>query len=151
MGNKVKCTVCKKKLPRTSKYFHHDRSRGDGLNYRCKICSSKYIYNWSENNKNRKNIRVRETKYTKRELAIKTLGGKCICCGVTEWWNLTFDHIDYKTKIKTEGNMNRLYNKIINGQEHKKYQILCFGCNSSKHKYTECRIHNKGDKNRKVT
>ncbi len=145
LSESKRCTLCHMLFPRLPKYFHYDKSRTDGLNSRCKPCGNKFAREWSLD-KNHKPIirkRVNTTYYNKRHACIELLGGKCVCCGVTEWWNLTIDHIDWRTKDKTKS--ITLYNRLLRGIDLQKFQILCFGCNSSKHRYTKCQIHNNRD------
>lgn len=95
--------------------------------------------------KNRLKIQIeydkksRLRRYNERKKLFKIMGNKCICCKITEWWNLTIDHIkplnDTKKRISPAILIPILLkNRIL----IKKYQILCFGCNTSKHTGKEC-------------
>lgn len=75
----------------------------------------------------------------KRKAAIDYYGGKCACCGETEYAFLAFDHID------GGGNKHRRNEKIGNMGRWAYdngfpdiLQILCHNCNSAKGFYGEC-------------
>lgn len=60
---------------------------------------------------------------------IRAIGNRCACCGVSEWWNLTVDHIVPLTRGGTDDPTN--------------LQILCHGCNTSKSAGERCQLlHN---------
>ncbi|MDE1828624.1 MAG: hypothetical protein KGH65_05690 [Candidatus Micrarchaeota archaeon] len=99
----------------------------------CKKCKNNRKI--KENNRNKDHFI-----FNKRKL-INEMGGKCVCCGLTQWWILTFDHI-----MPLKGNMRdhsyQLYYKINNDLEYrKKFQIMCYGCNNSKHIGEKCTIN----------
>lgn len=86
----------------------------------------------------------RDCSHRSRIKLIQIMGGKCICCGITEWWNLTIDHIiPVKTQKREDG--KTLIRKLIKDSELRKdFQILCFGCNGSKNSYEKCQLdHNR--------
>jgi hypothetical protein len=66
-----------------------------------------------------------------RDKAIESLGGKCIHCGFTDKRALQFDHTngDGSTDRKEIKSALARYNRIISGQDRKKYQLLCANCN----------------------
>ena len=76
-------------------------------------------------------------------MVLKMLGNKCVCCGITEFWNLTVDHI---TPVYRNTNVDRKpvpghYYDIIQGRVPlSDYQCLCFGCNTSKNTGSSCNI-----------
>ena len=103
------------------------------------------LYHSKPENRKRatKLAKIRKTKIKK--LLISRLGNICICCGVTEWWNLTIDHI----KPLRRNSIGRKYSsddwrKISKLKDLSEYQCLCFGCNSSKGIRDKCLI-NHGD------
>lgn len=72
------------------------------------------------------------------------IGEKCTCCGITEWWNLTFDH---KIPIRFNGDRHKLhssmsyYRQILRDENFDDFQTLCYGCNNSKNTSSECRLN----------
>jgi hypothetical protein len=79
---------------------------------------------------------------------IDILGGKCTCCGVSEWWNLCIDHIEPLNGTKRE----KVWTTYIFIREYpedarNEFQLLCFGCNASKNKYYKCVIDHGDDLN----
>ena len=76
----------------------------------------------------------------KRIKVLLLLGNKCICCGVTEWWNLQLDHIKPQTNNRMQS--VTVYTKILKGELNKEdFQILCRGCNISKGTTNTCRLN----------
>jgi len=77
-----------------------------------------------------------------RSEAIGLYGGKCECCGETEYDMLTFDHIssnDHKSKFRGV----RLVYEVIRTHEEKGYpnglyRVLCWNCNVSRGFYKYC-------------
>ncbi len=69
-----------------------------------------------------------------------SMGGKCKCCGITEWWNLTVDHIKpiHQPFIKRENTYKMVKRLLKNKGDRKDFQILCFGCNNSKNTNEKC-------------
>lgn len=69
-------------------------------------------------------------------------GGKCICCGISEHYFLSIDHINndgYKSKDRGNGKKvkNRVsgylfYKQIVKDNYPNDLQILCFNCNTAK-------------------
>ena len=71
-----------------------------------------------------------------KKTMIRLLGGKCACCGLTEWWCLEADHI-IPEKIK-HMSLGKHYTKVIENLD--KYQLLCSGCNRAKGNRPSCRL-----------
>ena len=70
---------------------------------------------------------------------IERLGGSCVCCGITEWWVLTFDHIK-----PLRENMPKYHSdwwqQLKNCPDLSHIQLMCSGCNSSKGIDKECKL-----------
>lgn len=96
--------------------------------------------NSKNHNQDQRNYHMR----VKRK-ALEIVGERCTCCGVSEWWNLTLDHIVPVVKrIQTV----QVYLEIIKGQIPKEnFQTLCFGCNNSKNIGDKCRLEHPGTQN----
>ena len=117
-------------IKKTRKYKsdYYDKNRDEIIRKR------RESYNTGRMLENKKYIRDR------RKEAIKLMGGKCMCCGITEWWNLTFDHIKPVFRHRRQINSAH-YNKLIKDHEYREdFQLLCYGCNSSKNIKEKCTI-----------
>lgn len=90
---------------------------------------------------NKKLTKERTYKHKLRIRLINEMGGKCVCCGLTQWWCLTLDHIKpIRTQDREE--LKVLYCRLLKYPELRKdYQILCFGCNGSKSAGEKCQIN----------
>ena len=69
--------------------------------------------------------------------AVEAYGGKCACCGETEWLFLTIDHInnDGAERRKTEhGSGTTFYRWLRNNDYPEDFQVLCYNCNLGKHR-----------------
>lgn len=97
-------------------------------------------------NRKRQSILGKERKHRIKKEIITKLGGKCVCCGVSEWWNLTIDHIK-PTRISKTGYNSDWWQKLYFMKDLSSYQCLCFGCNSSKGVREKCTL-NHGDFNK---
>ena len=47
------CHACRQTMPESSKYFHRDRTRPDGLGVRCKLCAADYYAVYYERNRDK--------------------------------------------------------------------------------------------------
>lgn len=103
----------------------------------CKICHSKETDKWRKKNYEQYKNNYRTARHTMKIKLLKEMGGKCICCGCKDYWNLTYDHIKpIKRKNRARTDMTQ---KLIKNKElRKKFQILCYGCNLSKNVYEKC-------------
>jgi hypothetical protein len=69
----------------------------------------------------------------KRLEVITHYGGKCSCCGETEYGFLTIDHVNGGgTKHRKEVTASRLPYVIIKNNFPKDYQVLCYNCNCAR-------------------
>lgn len=78
-----------------------------------------------------RNRHARETESAMRVAVLRTLGGECACCRITEPVFLDLDHIDNdgnKDRAKTNSATWRLALR-----EPHRFQILCRNCNWAKH------------------
>ena len=70
----------------------------------------------------------------------KILGMKCVCCNISEYWNLTIDH---KIPLRTSKRQSApsLYRELLeNPEKRNTIQLLCFGCNVSKNRFEKCKL-----------
>lgn len=71
-----------------------------------------------------------------RELKLKVIagyGGKCACCGITEWEFLSVDHVtergvDERKRLQV-GTSASLYRRLIKALFPPTHQVLCYNCN----------------------
>ncbi|MDE1814715.1 MAG: hypothetical protein KGH87_08915 [Thaumarchaeota archaeon] len=99
----------------------------------CKDCKNKRRK--TENNRNKGYLNKIKIKL------INEMGGKCVCCGLTQWWILTLDHI-IPIKGKNREHSYKLYYKLLKDLELRKdFQIMCYGCNSSKNDGEKCTLN----------
>jgi len=68
---------------------------------------------------------------------IEYYGGKCACCGETEYTFLAIDHIngggtEHRKKIKKQSG-TAMAKWLIDNNFPDGFQILCHNCNMSKH------------------
>lgn len=91
---------------------------------------------------NTRNERRKQLRIKSRLELIEHYGGKCACCGESNYKFLCIDHID------GGGNKERFSSGIHSSHDHiiflKKnnypnyIQILCYNCNMAKHHYGVC-------------
>ena len=111
------CPLCK--VLKNETEFYANRSKPDGLQRVCKLCSAYWNATW----------------YRKLRLEIvEILGGVCVNCGFDDIRALQVDHIDGGgTQEAREIGNHKIYKKIRDiGPEG--YQLLCANCNSIKRK-----------------
>lgn len=54
------CSCCNQSYPRTTEYFHKDKTARDGLSYHCKECAKARARKWCADNKEYSNAQSRE-------------------------------------------------------------------------------------------
>ncbi len=142
MNNILKCSKCKKTKPTTG--FQVDNSISRGFTYQCKECRKVYktTPQWFEYSKKYAKDHVenyRKNAARRRREAIEKLGGRCECCGETEYKFLAIDHIHgLHYRDRTESG-NALVNKVrTNPNAEELYRILCHNCNSATAYYGSC-------------
>lgn len=101
---------------------------------RCVTCLDK-LKKWYASSESR--IRLAEQHRSLRMRAIKHYGGKCACCGETEYTFLAIDHIDgggneHRKAIKKSSG-GGIVTWLIRHDYPDGFQILCHNCNMSKH------------------
>lgn len=120
----------------------------------CVICGNKftqkrYSSGPDHNFKNRKYcsrkccgkaITVDEcAKTRRRKRVIAEYGGKCVCCGESDWRFLSLDHVDNDgAKHRSEVGNSRIYKWVEDNGFPKNIQILCYNCNMAKAFYGKC-------------
>lgn len=99
----------------------------------CKECEMDINENYKRyHRENRTKIRIK---------LIVMLGGKCVCCGEKNWWNIVIDKIKFESKYIRES-PHDLYRKLKNNPKLlDEYQCMCWGCDKSKNDGEKCRIN----------
>jgi hypothetical protein len=103
---------------------------------------AKYAREWSARNRDRVNQQGRERHRRVRERVLLKYGGKCQCCGVSQYEFLAIDHVRgggcKERREKHFPNSQAFYNYLDKQDKSDKYQILCHNCNSAKSFYGGC-------------
>lgn len=128
------CPRCKQQKNHLE--FNKNKSRKDGLNGYCKICSDSYRKKDLRNRAEYQRDRRRKT----RSKIIQKYGGKCICCGESEEKFLSFDHVDGggNKHRKSVGRSMKFLRWILNNNYPKTIQLLCHNCNQAKGAWGKC-------------
>lgn len=85
-----------------------------------------------------------------RATVVAALGGKCVCCGESEFKFLTIDHVgewgsQHRKSLGRNSNTRKVLQDIINmGYPRDKFQVLCYNCNNTNAFYGGC-PHNSFD------
>jgi len=88
----------------------------------------------------KKREQKRISKARRRVKLLSRFGSRCNCCGNTEWWNLTIDHIKPVKRKTDKDNFDNQWKKIAILDDLSDYQCLCYGCNNSKSRGEKCKI-----------
>lgn len=107
-------------------------TRGDG-NWDAKYAAQKRYY--LRNLENAKRYRME-----RRKQVIEAYGGKCVCCGETEWKFLTLDHPNgdgQQDRAKYRNATGQLFGWVIKNGFPKNYRLLCMNCNWVR-RYDKC-------------
>lgn len=142
-----RCITCQQE--KSLSEFNAQPNAPDGLRYSCKLCQAAQAKRRYQ--ENREHVAARHAAWyiaNRQEVAVKRrqrsqqvkydviqhYGGKCACCGETEFIFLTLDHVNQDgASDRRERGYNcsaRHYRDIQReGYPKGKYQILCFNCN----------------------
>lgn len=127
------CSVCKTEKPDTD--FNKKSSNKDGLERYCKDCHR--LKNRQHYNNNKSSYKAQSEKYRKElnawyEELKQSL--KCVVCGETKYWRLSFHHTDPSTKEYDVSQMvvaRKSRESIIS--EIEKCICVCHNCHSDIH------------------
>lgn len=129
-----------------------DRNRRYYENNREKVINSSKVYaekhpekqharhhKWYLANKELSNQRSRENQQRLRKQVIEVYGGKCQCCGETQYEFLAIDHIDgggreHRRQLK----WGSVYRWLRDNGYPEGFQVLCHNCNMAKAFYGIC-------------
>lgn len=136
------CTKCGETKPLTE--FHKAGHLSSGLRSDCKACSCKRrldrYHTSAEYRERAKKNNVRRRREM-REAMIAAYGGKCACCGETQYEFLAVDHIHNDgaaDRAKVGFGLRFYYYLASKGFPKDRYQLLCHNCNQAKAYYGEC-------------
>lgn len=105
----------------------------------CEACRA---YQRNHHWQHRDDYRLRaQTNQLRRKLeALAAYGGKCACCGESDFRFLTIDHInnDGAEHKRAEGRNFSMFRWVYHHGFPSGFQILCFNCNCGKGIYGEC-------------
>lgn len=146
---RVLCHNCNTGSYRINPIHHLSCKDPTGINRICIVCHDNKDTSQFPSLKSHGGARClecrRRMKIDRQRELILEIGTCCACCGVSEWQNLTLDH------IKNDGSERRLNGErsgidiltaIHNGLIPKiDFQILCWNCNYSKHQGSGLCIH----------
>jgi hypothetical protein len=148
------CGICGEPLP--PQCFYKDRSKPDGLMWRCKRCDNAKTKRWKLANPEKvkaqhsrhtrrrgeiHNILARATRRHMKLRAYAKLGGKCRMCGFSDHRALQIDHVMgtengvpiHKLRRESTDHSRNLHKRIIRGEiPMLELQLLCANCHAIK-------------------
>lgn len=126
-----KCTDCSRKLQRYQ--FSSNKSKKDGLNYRCKECQRAYFKDYYSKNKKKHIERVRKNTRSRRKRLqefVRNLKNKpCTDCGNKyHHYAMDFDHIDSNKSFNISKGIDLGFSKEKLLKEIRKCELVCSNC-----------------------
>lgn len=106
----------------------------------CKNCHANYQkeYRSRPENKDRFNRDATKRRRQRRKDVIDKYGGKCVCCGESQYEFLSIDHVNGNGKNHRENLRHNLISWLRNNEVSEEFQILCHNCNQAKGHYGTC-------------
>lgn len=141
---------CKKQIL----YMHNKKPESKYVvsEIKCNKCDNLMLFTWAKHRKygkRKKHICYYCVKEKYRKMKNQVLGiydNKCNCCNESDPDKLTIDHVNNDGNLhrQTHGTGVELYRRIISGEiDRTQFQILCWGCNFSKHLGKGVCVHNR--------
>ncbi len=125
------------------KLFSIDRSQADGHRPYCKTCDRKKNEEWKATHPER--IKKYDALWRRRlkQEVVEAYGSKCACCGETEPWFLTIDHVnndgkEHRLALNTKGGSHFYGWLKRQGFPQDRFQLLCYNCNCAKERAGIC-------------
>ena len=141
IDDKKQCSKCN--AVKDVNEFYYSKDTVDKLTCRCKVCHHNYtvshksqirLHNqkyWILNRDKLISKSAKNYKETKQQV-FDYYGGKCECCGETNYKFLTLDHIEqWKRKLNKYKGVY-LYPTLIKRHFPKYIRLLCWNCNCSR-------------------
>ena len=105
---------------------------GEDKRKSCTECANKKN-SWSRRNPEKNKIASSKYLLARRKRVVEKYGGKCTCCGETEYTFLQFDHVkndgaNHRRQLKGK----KIVTWIIENNYPNSIQVLCANCNHSK-------------------
>ena len=112
---------------------------GKNHRYRCYQCCLKVnrerYADYHNKHRDRVLERMKQRHDKQRELALETLGGRCVCCGETNPCFLTVDHVNGNgSKLRRTAGHNSIYKWLIRNKFPDGFQVLCNNCNHGRYR-----------------
>ena len=129
-----KCTgPCKQQLPATTDYFNRNRSRKDGLNNICKVCSRARSRQYYQENKEKHKVatskrRRRIIDENRQKLKRILENSECTDCGIKNILVLEFDHIRGKKRDCVTRLLGSGCSWEVILEEIEKCDVVCANC-----------------------
>lgn len=123
------CNSCK--LHRVATNFAANRRESSGLQSLCKPCAKAR----RRNDRKLINATERDRRDATRRKVMDGYGGRCGCCGESEWRFLTIDHIHNDGKLDRSRGLAgfKLWLHLIKMDfPRDRYRCLCFNCNCAR-------------------
>ncbi len=127
------CSRCKQPTPAGDFYANRARSSGTGIY--CKTCEKASSRPFRVSEEGRKGSRGRAK--LRRMTIIEALGGKCACCGETQFEFLQYDHIHANGAEHRRRLGRNIYPSDVR-KDIAQFQLLCANCNFAKGRHSEC-------------
>lgn len=85
-------------------------------------------------------LRGREKQEKVKRAVFEKYGNKCECCGLSNIWFLTIDHVhnDGAEERRRIGGSTAVLRKLYREPRSDRYQLLCFNCNGAKEFFGIC-------------
>jgi len=136
--NSICCTYCKQKR-KEARQRRHSKLAATGTcrcgstarpgKTLCEACASKYVESAAEWRKSNPGYYRRRSRQLFLEVLNHYGGPKCACCGETNIFFLTIDHINSDGHKQHRGDRKRLAYWLKKNDFPDGYQVLCFNCN----------------------
>lgn len=130
------CFVCKIVKPFDN--FQKRVKNSDGLDHKCKQCSSEYHKNIYKNNqKRRQNIREAEKRSIQRNKILVEeykLLNPCVDCNISDTEVLSFDHVRGQKKFNIADGVQRGVGEATLREEIEKCEVVCMNCHTKRTK-----------------
>jgi hypothetical protein len=131
-------TCLKCKLEKTLDNYQKRAKNGDGLDNKCKECSSAYHKNIYQNSeKRRQNIREGEKRSIQRNKKLVEeykLKNPCMDCSISDIEVLSFDHVVGKKRFNIADGVQRGVGEETLLLEIEKCEVVCMNCHTKRTK-----------------
>jgi hypothetical protein len=146
------CSKCK--VYKVLDAYHKRKNKLTGEYYpngssACKECVSNITANWVYKNKDYNVNRNKIYRLEKRTKVIEHYGGKCECCGESNYEFMSIDHINgggtkHREELGNKGRGHNFYSWLIQNNYPDDFRVMCHNCNTALGLYGYC-PHQKGE------